>query len=198
MVLKTTNGGGTWSQFSSPSQWVLRKISFASSKLGWAIGIEVDMGDSWGVIASTTDGGETWVPQKCPTHSWLNDLFFIDEKTGWIVGGFGTILKTTNGGSVTNVFGIESAIPRTCSLSQNYPNPFNSSTTIGYILSSRQQVYLHVYDVLGREVRTLAAGIQEAGYQEVQFDARGLSSGVYFYRIIAGNNIEAKRMVLIK
>jgi len=198
VVLKTTNGGETWSQFIVPQHVNARKIFFASSELGWAIGTEIDRFDSWGVIAGTTDGGETWIPQKCPTHHWLADVFFIDDKTGWIVGIGGTILKTTNGGGITNVSGIKSGIPKTCSLSQNYPNPFNCGTIIGYTLSSCRQVHLRVYDMLGREVRTLANGMQEAGYHKVQFDARGLASGVYFYQLQAGDYIEAKKLILLQ
>ena len=97
-------------------------------------------------------------------------------------------------------------------LSQNYPNPFNPSTTIKYTipnvtlgLSSRAEsrdegsrVQLKVYDVLGNEVATLVNEYKSAGSYEVSFDASGLSSGIYFYKLRAGSFVEAKKMILVK
>jgi hypothetical protein len=91
-----------------------------------------------------------------------------------------------------------SGSPVQCSLRQNYPNPFNPSTTIGYHLPQRSHVILTVFSILGQEVSLLQNGEQEAGYHEVQFDAAGLSSGVYFYRMRAGAYIETKNLVLTK
>ncbi|MFN3872459.1 MAG: T9SS type A sorting domain-containing protein, partial [Ignavibacterium sp.] len=84
------------------------------------------------------------------------------------------------------------------SLSQNYPNPFNPSTSIQYAVSSRQFVTLKVFDLLGREVVTLVNEEKPAGVYEVTFDATGLSSGVYLYKLIAGNYSETKKMILIR
>jgi hypothetical protein len=178
--------------------WSSRKIHFASSKVGWTVGTEVAQGGLWGVIAHTTDGGRTWVDQKSPTRSLMNDLFFIDAEIGWIVGTAGTILKTTNSGNTTNIEIPENDTRKTCQLNQNYPNPFNSTTTIRYSLSASQEVYLRVYDMLGREVRTLMTGVQEAGDREVRFDARGLSSGIYFYHLQAGNQVEIRKLLLLR
>ncbi|MBE0571455.1 MAG: T9SS type A sorting domain-containing protein [Ignavibacteriaceae bacterium] len=88
--------------------------------------------------------------------------------------------------------------PETFSLSQNYPNPFNPSTSLQYAIGSRQFVTLKVYDLLGREVATLVNEEKHPGTYEVEFNATGLPSGVYFYQLIAGNYIETKKMVLIK
>jgi|WetSurMetagenome_2_1015567.scaffolds.fasta_scaffold34803_2 hypothetical protein len=89
-------------------------------------------------------------------------------------------------------------IPLKFSLSQNFPNPFNPSTTIKYTTSSRQFVALKVYDVLGNEVSTLVDEEKSAGNYEVAFNAKHLSSGVYFYQLKAGEFISTKKMVLIK
>jgi hypothetical protein len=75
--------------------------------------------------------------------------------------------------------------PETYALEQNFPNPFNPTTRIYYQVPKESAVELTVYDLLGREVRKLADGIQTAGFQEVEFDARGLASGVYVYRLSA-------------
>ena len=83
-------------------------------------------------------------------------------------------------------------------LSQNYPNPFNSATRISYSIPKNSNVNLKIYDMLGREVRTLASGFQNAGDYIVMFNSGDLSSGVYFYRLTAGDYSDVKRMVIIK
>ena len=83
-------------------------------------------------------------------------------------------------------------------LYQNYPNPFNPSTVISYQLSTSSNVTLKVYDILGREIKTLVNQRQNAGAYHVPFDASRLSSGVYFYKLEAGNFVETKKLVLLK
>lgn len=92
----------------------------------------------------------------------------------------------------------EEIVPSKYSLSQNYPNPFNSATRISYSIPKNSDVNLKVYDMLGREVRTLASGYQSAGDYIVIFNSGDLSSGVYFYRLTAGEYSDIKRMVVIK
>jgi len=84
------------------------------------------------------------------------------------------------------------------SLSQNYPNPFNPSTTIRFSLPLRSLVTLKVFDVLGREVATLVDGEMDAGEHSVVYNVKDLPSGVYFYRLQAGNFVEQKKMVFVK
>jgi len=84
------------------------------------------------------------------------------------------------------------------SLEQNYPNPFNPSTSIQYRVSNNSQVSIKVYDVLGNEVATLVNEEKPAGSYEVKFDAVGLSSGIYFYKLQAGSLVETKKMILMK
>jgi hypothetical protein len=83
-------------------------------------------------------------------------------------------------------------------LGQNYPNPFNPSTTISYQLPQESLVTLKVYDVLGNEMVTLINEEKPAGSYEAKFDASKLSSGVYVYRLQAGNFIQTKKMMLVK
>jgi hypothetical protein len=92
----------------------------------------------------------------------------------------------------------QSKAPLQYGLEQNYPNPFNPSTTIRFKMPSKGFATLKVYDMIGREVRTLVSGLQEAGAHDVKFDASNLPSGVYFYRINTGAFAETKKLILIK
>jgi hypothetical protein len=83
-------------------------------------------------------------------------------------------------------------------LAQNYPNPFNPSTLIAYSIPKSSMVILKIYNVLGKQITTLVNENQQAGNYKVNFDARGLSNGVYFYKIQAGNFVEIKKMLLLK
>ena len=88
--------------------------------------------------------------------------------------------------------------PTEYSLSQNYPNPFNATTTIQYQLAEDGPVTLEVYNVFGQRVATLVDGRQGAGYKSVSWDASSVSSGLYFYRLSAGDYTETRRMMLVK
>ena len=90
-----------------------------------------------------------------------------------------------------------SNIPTKFVLYQNYPNPFNPQTTIKFAVPKSEQVTLKIYDLLGREVWSYK-DFKTAGNYSVTFDGSNLASGVYFYRIEAGNFIESKKMVLVK
>ncbi len=89
-------------------------------------------------------------------------------------------------------------LPLIYSLEQNYPNPFNPSTTIRYAIPEASKVKITIYDILGRQVRTLVNDVQNTGVYNISFDAAALSSGVYIYRLQAGDFFESKRMILIK
>jgi len=89
-------------------------------------------------------------------------------------------------------------LPEKTELYQNYPNPFNPSTRIGYQLPASDFVTLKVYDVLGKEVKTLVNERQNAGNHSVQFNAANLPNGVYFYRLQAGNYSAIRKILLLK
>ncbi|MDZ7332258.1 MAG: S8 family serine peptidase [candidate division KSB1 bacterium] len=92
----------------------------------------------------------------------------------------------------------QNSIPKEYSLAQNYPNPFNSSTTIEYALPEKSWVTIIIYDLLGREVMSLVNEHKEAGSYQINFHANDLASGIYFYRMRAGQFIDVKKMLLIR
>ncbi len=89
-------------------------------------------------------------------------------------------------------------VPVSIRLGQNYPNPFNPQTTIEYELSSPEHVRLEVYDALGRRVRVLVDGMRPSGPNSIRFDADGLSSGLYVYRLQTGRETVTKTMTLLR
>jgi glucuronoarabinoxylan endo-1,4-beta-xylanase len=110
---------------------------------------------------------------------------------------------TAASGVATSTEGGE-ALPTAYDLSQNYPNPFNPTTVIRYALPQASQVTLEVFDMVGRQVATLAEGPQAAGYHTATFDGRDLASGAYIYRLRAVNQatgqpyVQTRTLVLIK
>jgi Secretion system C-terminal sorting domain/Photosynthesis system II assembly factor YCF48 len=200
---RTTDGGTNWTLTRpSSSQNGLTSVFFLDSLNGW-------ISDNHGGIMHSTDGGSTWSVQRSDSSGYapLNSIFFLDKNEGWAVGN-GIILHTTNGG--VSAVNQPPSRPSSFRLTQNYPNPFNPSTTISYQLSAVSYVTLNVYDILGRQVATLADGKQTAGIHTVTWNARDFPSGVYFYRLtvrglepltsssLKGTFVETRQMVLIK
>ncbi len=148
-------------------------------------------------------------------NSWSLDSLKLSSKRHWMataeylgglytVGGIDSVSQAVATveeivpQGVSAVDGDESVIPREFSLEQNYPNPFNPRTGIVYTLPDAATVSLEVFNSLGQKVRVLAEGFQSAGRHRVSFDGASLSSGVYLYRLRAGDRIAERKMLLIK
>ncbi len=102
------------------------------------------------------------------------------------------LVTTTSAGNNTSL------IPSKFELSQNYPNPFNPTTKINFAIPKQGLVTMKIYDVLGREVRTLVNEVKQAGNYTVDFNAMEFASGVYFYKLTSGDFSDIKRMILVK
>jgi Outer membrane protein Omp28/Secretion system C-terminal sorting domain len=111
----------------------------------------------------------------------------------------GTVQQTTSIG-ITSPLGVSSngTVPSDFVLYQNYPNPFNPVTTISYYLPEDSHVLLKVYNLLGEEIYTLVNANEKSGGHSLNFDGYSLSSGVYIYKIIAGEFTDIKKMMLVK
>lgn len=107
--------------------------------------------------------------------------------------------KIINSGAGRKPSKVTNNVPTVFSLSQNFPNPFNPTTTIKYALPKDVKVTIKIYDILGKLVITLVNGeLKKAGYYEATFNGNNYASGVYFYRIEAGEFVQSKKMVLVK
>lgn len=93
---------------------------------------------------------------------------------------------------------VEAGLPESSLLSQNYPNPFNAVTVINYQLPTVNHVRLEVYDLLGQRIATLVNSPQQAGCRKAIWDGSDYASGVYFYRLTAGDLADTRRMILLK
>ena len=170
----------------------LYDVYFLNSLEGWSVGDN-------GILLHTTNGGGTpngnWMieGQTVAAGKFLRAVYAVDNRTVYVVGN-NTFLKYTQ---VTDV-GKKEELPTAFALYQNYPNPFNPTTEIRYQTSEVSHVTLKVFDILGREVATLVNEKREAVRYEVELNASALSSGVYFYRLMADKYQETKRLLLLK
>lgn len=103
-----------------------------------------------------------------------------------------------NNQTMVGVEPVNNNVPEKFTLYQNYPNPFNPNTTINFDLAKNTNAKIILFDILGREVITLVDEYMKAGSYKYEFDGSSIASGVYFYKIIAGDFIDTKKMTLVK
>ncbi|HZW40395.1 MAG TPA: T9SS type A sorting domain-containing protein [Ignavibacteriaceae bacterium] len=191
-IFKTTDGGYSWHEkLKSLSLW---KVFFINNLVGFAqLGFK------------TTDAGENWMEIDIPSEESFY-YFFLDCNNGFAIAKNNYFAKSTDCGETwiqypfnVNTTSAKKLInPFIFSLGQNYPNPFNPSTKIKYTLPKQGLVTIKVYDVLGKEISQLVNEEKPSGEYEVEFDGRKLSSGIYYYKIQAGEFVQTKKMVLMK
>ena len=92
----------------------------------------------------------------------------------------------------------EMLLPLAYKLEQNFPNPWNPVTTIGYVIKEKSNVKLVVFNTIGEEIAVIVNEEQDKGYHKVEFDGSKLSSGVYFYKLVANDFVSTKKMMLVK
>jgi len=197
IIQRTTDGGKTWISSAPEQGSSLKEINMVNSQVGFFVGMVYGLNN----IAKTIDGGRTWRTQTCNPNfqSGFYSISMVNKDIGWIVGEGGTVYKTTNGGGPTSIVEDNSNKPQSFKLMQNHPNPFNPSTVINYELKTPEHVTLKVYDLLGREAETLINEYQSAGLYKVDFNASGLSAGIYVYQLKAGEQfIGTKKMIFLK
>jgi photosystem II stability/assembly factor-like uncharacterized protein len=195
-VYKTIDGGETWTIQNSNIPHTINKICMINESTGW-IGTDYAWGGTSN-MAYTTDGGDNWMPVVKPENVRITDIVFFGETgIGYMIMG-GKLYKASNNGIITSITGTGNNIPEKFSLFQNYPNPFNPSTNIKFNLSRTGFVSLKVFDITGKEVQSLITSQMNAGEYEYQFNAEGLASGIYYYKLSDGVQSEVKKMMLLR
>jgi hypothetical protein len=188
-LLTTTNAGTNW-------------VANAGTGTGNYVGI-TGIGSNWwtvrgtAIVGTSTNNGANWsTAYTTPAGTFVH---ITTSRTG-----SGLLYATKSNGQVskygvtTGINPIGGQIADNYSLSQNYPNPFNPSTNISFAIPQNGFVSLKVYNMLGKEVATLVNGNLNAGAHNYNFNASNLASGMYFYKLEAGNFTETKKMILVK
>jgi hypothetical protein len=189
-VFASTDHGASWRPVGQGlTDFVIRALTVSGTSLF--------AGTAGGVFASS-DGGARWNKVNDGLTS-VNVLALTVIGMNIFAGTLGAgVWQRTLAEMVTSSQESSGPIPGSFELCQNYPNPFNPSTTIRYALPERSHVTLTIFNTLGEVVANLVGGEQEAGYHEVVFDASGLSSGVYFYRLRAKDVVQTKRLAVLR
>jgi len=209
---RSTDGGSSW----GPDTRLTNDL-FASFYPSVAVSGSVvhvvwhDQRDNSGIdeiyYKRSTDGGSSWGADKQLTSE--SSFSFSPSVTaaGSIVhvvwqdyrdGNSEIYYKRDPTGNVTGIESIDSEIPKEFSLSQNYPNPFNPNTTIQFALPKSGFVSLKIYNLLGREVALLVNEEKTYGTYTVKWNASGMASGVYFYRMQVDSFIETRKLVFLR
>jgi hypothetical protein len=132
----------------------------------------------------------------------LGYILFTEKTAGNHTAGIESVIARNSGNLdlEVNFAGMNTGVgvPKTFSLNQNYPNPFNPVTKIEYALPNDAKVSIKIYDMLGREVSVLVNDMQKAGYYKIDWNGSSLASGAYFYKMVAGDFVAVKKMMLIK
>ncbi len=190
ITVTAPNGGETW------GVGTMQNITWTSTGVTNAkIELSTNNGTSWtDIIASTPSNGTfNWTVSNTPSAQCLVRISDVSNPSTQDVSDAVFTIEV--------VPGVEddlSGIPDSYQLLQNFPNPFNPTTTIYYGLPQESSVELIIFDVLGNEVLKISEEQKPAGYHKFDFDASRLNSGVYFYRINAGDYVKTMKMVLMK
>lgn len=195
MAARTTNGGFTWTPVS---------LGGSGSVSGFS-GTGIDFfASEGGSVYRSSDYGAAWTSSFTGSIGSLTHLDFVASGSslfGWAVSDGGGI--TAFSGVVSGIDSKVGSIPSEFVLSQNYPNPFNPQTKIEFEIPKASHISLKVYNSLGEEVTTLVDNVVNAGTHSVDWNGRNrfnvtVASGVYFYRLVADNFVETRKMLLVK
>jgi len=146
-------------------------------------------------IYRSMDGGSSWNPISTSLPYATSDAVCVVGNWVYVAFRYAGIWKTA---TVTGVTDQNAKLPVNLSLAQNYPNPFNPSTTIEFSLAERSFVKLTILNILGQEIETLVNSELGVGVHEVRWNAAKYPSGMYFYRLQAGEFVETKKLVLLR
>lgn len=199
-ILKTTKGGNTWDGSLIPYfNFGITDFNYSSFQNGWVTTNNKN-------IFRTTNAGVSWDTLQNPLSlsEVIKKIAFFNSNISYGISSNhiyysndGWVTYSIADSVVTNAEN-QSTLPEQINLYQNYPNPFNPTTVISYQLPINGNVTLKVYDLLGREEAVLVDEYKFAGRYYVEFNATGLSSGVYYYQLNTENFIQSKKMILMQ
>lgn len=188
-IYKSTNAGELWS--------ILVSGSFTSLEISKEDPDILFAGTQTGGLFKSTNAGSSWTLYNNTFATLpIRGLYHLSGDTVIVCSVFG-VFKVFAPFTV-GVEEDDTGVPKWFELCQNYPNPFNPYTNFEFRISKSEFVSLKVYDPLGREVATLVNGVKHPRDYQLSWDATGMSSGVYFYRMTAGAFVQTRKLVLLK
>jgi hypothetical protein len=187
-VFRSTNNGTSWMATELNTGGV---VSFAVS------GTNLFAGGSWSGVFLSTDMGTSWTLVGSGLTNTDVMSLGVSGTTLFVGAGGNGIWRRPLSEMITDVES-EQQLPRQFALPQNYPNPFNPGTTIEFALPHAGYATLKVYSVLGEEVAALISGDHASGTFTASWNASGLPSGVYFYRLTADDYVQTQKAILMK
>ena len=189
-IFYTTNNGINWTQSSlSEPSVICINVNGNNIFAGTAFALP-------GGVFLSTNNGTSWIIKNQGMGN--RYIWSMTSNSQYIFAGTDSTIWRHSLSEIIGIQNISTEIPSSYSLGQNYPNPFNPITVISFSLPVVSNATLKVYDLMGREVQTLVNEKLQAGTYEVTFDGSGLTSGVYFYKLMTEGFSETKRMLLIK
>jgi hypothetical protein len=193
-----TSGGNVFLSTNSGANWTAVNTGLSDIDVRALVvsGTTLFAGTHGGVFVSTISGANWTAVNKGLAAS--NVYAFAVSGTNLFAGTGGGVWRRPLSEMIASIGVATSELPRVFFLHQNYPNPFNPSTTIKFELPRALEVNLTVFDILGREVSVLVKDRRDAGFYGVKLDGSNLASGVYFYRLQAGDFVATKRLLLLK
>ena len=210
--------GRIYYQYLNMTASLVNSCTIGTENVGGATGLQVVYNAAYlhNNLAIKIEKGLGWLEENpstgtvTPGGSQSVDVIF--NSTGLTTGAYTGIMNVNSNDPIrpvksirvkliVGVVGVQNTslgVPTEFSLNQNYPNPFNPTTVISFAIPKESFVSIKIYDILGKEVSKLVNETKQAGFYDLNFDASSLSSGMYFYKIEAGNFVQTKRMLLMK
>lgn len=190
-MLLTTNGGLTWGPTPTALPGTANISGINGANSFWVVTRQAT------VIYTTTNNGTSWSTNyTAPAGNYRHII--KDRSSGAVFYAVRDNGGISRGLYFLGITPVSTEIPNSYSLNQNYPNPFNPETNIKFNIPKEGFVKLSVYDGVGREVSSLVNESLKAGEYEVNFNALGLTSGAYFYKLAVNDFIQTKKMILVK
>ena len=193
-VFRTTDYGMNWTDISSN----LPDVPVNSIVIEYNDDSTLYIGTDAGVFYTTDLGSEWSVLGSGLPNSPVFDINYHQPTQKLVAGTHGRSLFEIDLTGLTDVNPNADVFVNNFTLYQNYPNPFNPSTTITFIISQKEFVTMKIYDIVGNEIAVLLSEEKPAGSHSIEFNASRLASGTYIYKLQAGNNIQTRKMLLLK
>ena len=192
-TVQSLDGGNTWFYDTLGFFGTGNALAYRTPKELW---VPLTFSQTWAVSLDSGSYQSSWQIIPSADSIAVYDAVFKSPSFGWACGTYGGLLKYNS--AIIGISEKENIVPYQSMLYQNYPNPFNPQTTIKYYISKIANVRMIIYDITGREVMNNLLGVKSPGNYEFKFSSKNYASGVYIYKLQAGDFSETKKMVILK